>query len=169
MLVSISSFKDFPMDCAFEIYGESIRKRGEKQFGYASEERQHLLAQEDFYLYLRDIFFGRKDSRYYFWQEDGHLVSALRVEPHEDGLLIEAMETMPGMRGRGYAGELLKAVLEDLKENGAAVVYSHIDKRNTASIAVHKKCGFYQIRDYAALIDGSVSNRYATFIFELKK
>ena len=49
-----------------------------------------------------------------------------------------------------------------LKELDGKRIYSHVGKRNAASLAVHEKCGFYQISDTAAYIDGSVDSKAYT-------
>jgi L-amino acid N-acyltransferase YncA len=37
-----------------------------------------------------------------------------------------------------------------------------VSKKNTASLAVHEKCGFVQVLDYAKYIDGSVARNAVT-------
>ena len=81
-------------------------------------------------------------------------VSAARLEPYRDGLLLEALETAPELRGRGYAAALLRNMLESAP--GTGPVYSHVDKKNAASLAVHRACGFRRILEHAVYADGSV-------------
>ena len=88
---------------------------------------------------------------YALWVENGKYVSALRLEPYEDGLLLEALETIPSQRRKRYAQQLIRAVQAQFPQK----IYSHISKKNTASLMVHQKCGFVQILDYAKYIDGS--------------
>jgi len=70
----------------------------------------------------------------------GRYVSALRLEPYRDGLLLEALETAPEQRRKGFAAALIRAVQCFLE--GKTKLYSHVDKRNLSSLKVHEKCGF---------------------------
>ncbi len=111
-------------------------------------------------------FFSQKKAFYCIWQ-DGDYVSALRLEPYGDGLLLSGLETKPDCRSRGYAKLLLKAVLslEEVKSWGK--VYSHIHKRNIISQKLHKKMHFEKISDTAVLLDGTVSAFYETYRISL--
>lgn len=122
-----------------------------------------LEAERDFRQYLRECFFTVPEAAYYIWVEDGRYVSALRLEPYKDGLLLEALETAPDRRRRGYAGQLIRAVL---KTETRRPIYAHVAKGNTASLAVHQGCGFRRVLEYAAYIDGSVHDRACTMILE---
>ena len=61
-------------------------------------------------IYWED-FFRQKGAFYCLWKENGRTVSALRLEPFGDGLLLEALETMPEQPRRGYGKALILAVL----------------------------------------------------------
>lgn len=124
-----------------------------------AEEVSLLQAEQDFYQYLHDCFFATPGAVYAVWTEENAYISALRLEPYKDGLLLEALETAPQYRRRGYAYQLIKAVLAAFP---GQKIYSHISKGNAASLAVHEKCGFRKISDSAAYIDGSVNNRAVT-------
>ena len=142
-----------------EVYEEGNLENGALRYPNLPENEQLLRAREDFYAYLKDHFFPEPGAVCAVWEENGRYVSALRLEPYEDGLLLEALETAPGARGRGYAKQLVMAVLSTL---GSQTVYSHVSKKNAASLAVHKACGFQRISEHAAYIDGSVSANACT-------
>ena len=126
-----------------------------------AEEGMTLLeAEQDFYGYLREVFFRTPGARYYVWTEGERYVSALRLEPYRDGWLLEALETAPEFRRKGYGRTLVEAVLE-LPEYSR--IYSHIHRYNLPSLRLHEACGFQKILDYGVYIDGSV-NRY-TFTY----
>ena len=91
-------------------------------------------------------------------------MAALRIEPYCDGLLLTGLETAPEEREKGYATQLLSAVLEYLRVSSKSIVYSHVIKNNPASLAVHKKCGFVKHLDYAVYVDDSVSQNAYTLI-----
>lgn len=122
-----------------------------------------IQAEQEQYDYLRNVFFQIPCAVICVLQEAGRYVSAVRVEPYRDGMLLTALETMPECRNRGYAVKLLTEVQLWQEQQGDVVLYSHIDHENAASIAVHKKCGFVKISDTAAYLDGSVSCRAGTY------
>lgn len=107
-------------------------------------------------------FFEEPRAYICIWQVNEHYVSALRIEPFQDGWLVAGLETAAMHRRKGYAKALLTAVINQLPPD--AKLYSHIEIRNEPSIAVHKACGFAMVLDYAKLLDGSVSTNFHTFI-----
>ena len=88
--------------------------------------------------------------------------SALRLEPYQDGFLLEALETHPKHRRKGYAKKLISGVLERLP--AGTRVYSHISKQNTPSIASHQACGFHTLVDYSVDTDGERSDHQVTMM-----
>lgn len=121
------------------------------------------LAEQEFGQYLREVFFKTPGAFCAVWEEEGKYVSALRLEPFRDGMLLEALETAPAERRKGYAVKLVRSVLAFM---GDMKVYSHVGKRNAASLAVHKHCGFRVLQDHAAYIDGSVDRRCCTLCYQ---
>ncbi len=108
--------------------------------------------------YLRREFFLEEDTALAIWVEDGEYVSALRLEPYEDGFLICALETREDCRNRGYALALLQAVGREVSKS----LYAHVSKTNEASLAVHQKAGFHIIKDTARYLDGSADSKCCT-------
>ena len=86
----------------------------------------------------------------------------LRLEPYRDGLLLAALETHPQMRRKGYAVKLILEVMTYAKELS---IYSHVSKKNIASLRTHEKCGFERIMEYAVYADGSVNDKSYTFCY----
>ena len=128
--------------------------------GNRESDKGLLQAEQDFYQYLRHDFFAVPGAYYALWQEGGEYVSALRFEPYKDGILLEALETAPTKRRMGYGEKLMRAVLPMEKK-----IYSHVSKRNIASLNIHEKCGFQRISEQATYIDGSVNNKCCTLCF----
>lgn len=126
-------------------------------------ETSLLQAEQDFYQYLQDCFFTTAGAVYAVWIEEGEYISALRLEPYKDGLLLEALETAPKHRRKGYAYQLIIAVLNAFP---GRKIYSHVSKHNLPSLSIHKKCGFRQISNCATYIDGSVNARAITLCFQ---
>lgn len=170
MLYLAKSLKDISFGELMSVYLEANRENGAVLAPDETEERQIMLAEQDFFQYLRQVFFQTAGAVYAIWIVNGHYVSALRLEPYQDGYLLEALETAPEHRRKGYAAELIKAVRNEVFPDQDLIIYSHVNKRNTASIKVHERCGFTVWQDYARYIDGSINYRaYTLRCFRLKK
>ena len=160
MLKIIRSLKDLNFRQLADVYIQSCQERGSVHYSGQTAQQQ-LLSEQDLYGEVK-CFLADKNAFYAVWESDGKYVSALRIEPYKDGLLLEGLETLPEQRCKGYAKQLVSAVLSELSEQGSAAVYSHIDKKNTASLAVHLDCGFEIVRECAVYADGSVSQNAYT-------
>ena len=115
---------------------------------------------------LMDVYIeGNMENADEFWAElsEGKYICALRLEPYCDGLLLEALETAPAYRRRGYAEKLILAAIAHF---AGKKLYSHVSKRNVPSLCVHEKCGFRRILEYAVYIDGSVNQRSCTLCLD---
>ena len=166
MLIVCEKLKDLSFSQLMMVYEEGNRENAEAFWPDMEEGQRMIRAEQEFYQYLREIFFPTEHARYYVWEENGNYVSALRLEPYRNGMLLEALETHPGYRRMGYAASLIRAVQEvssDVK------IYSHVSKRNKASLKTHEKCGFCRISDLAVYADGSVNSRSYTLCWEGKK
>ena len=113
--------------------------------------------------YLREDFFRQDGAFYAIWVEEDAYKAAVRFCPYKDGLLLHSLETVPTERRKGYAYALISQTLSHLRTIGHNVVYSHIEKRNISSIALHKKCGFEMLSDSATYLDGTVTRYSSTF------
>ena len=163
MLLIFNKLKDLSFSALMAVYEEGNRENAEEFWPDMEENQRMIRAEQEFYQYLREIFFPTEQARYYVWAENGIYVSALRLEPYRDGMLLEALETHPAHRRKGYAAELIRAVQEVCAD---AKIYSHVGKRNIASLRTHEKCGFCRISDQAVYADGSVNSRSYTLCWE---
>lgn len=152
VLLTAHTLKAMDFAALMEIYIEGNLEKTE-------EGLTLLQAEQDFYTYLRDVFFRVPGAAYFIWLERGEYVSALRLEPYRDGWLLEALETRPDRRRQGYAEQLLRGVL---RLPGYIRIYSHVHKENIPSLAVHARCGFCRISEQAVYIDGSVNSSACT-------
>ena len=143
-----------------ELYSEGNLENAREFFPNLPENQQILAAEQSFHQYLRECFYKTAGAGYALWVVDGRYVSALRLEPYQDGLLLEALETHPEDRQKGYASELIRSVLAALP---GEKIYSHVGKRNTASLKTHEKCGFQRILEHAVYADGSVLTSAYTY------
>ncbi len=162
MLRIVRHLGKLPFGSLMEVYREGNEENGLDCWPEASPERRLAMAEERFYQYLREVFFTTPGAAYALWEVEGRPVSALRLEPYRDGLLIEAVETLPALRLRGYAKQLLLAVLEQYRGNK---LYSHVGKLNEPSLGLHQSCGFQRVLEYAVYIDGSVNSRCCTMVW----
>ena len=160
MLIIAHSLRELHFGQLMEVYAQSNSD---------SENKNPLQAEQDFYMYLRESFFSDPEAFYAVWEIDGCYKAALRMEPYKDGLILAGLETAPLDRRKGYACELVDSVMNWLAERRSVGVYSHIEKSNVASLAVHRVCGFEKILDYAAFIDGSVSRDSVTLFYQVNK
>ena len=154
MLLIAKRLEELDFSALMDIYIEGNREKAE-EYGVGSL----LRAEREFYDYLREDFFRQPDAVYAVWVEFGLYVSALRLEPHKDGWLLEALETAPDYRKRGYAKALMEAALQRM---GQTIVYSHVSRRNLPSLRTHYACGFQKHLDHVVYLDGSVTNRAVT-------
>ena len=165
MLLWAKRLQELDFEALMGIYWEGNRENALDKYPNMELQAAHNRAEQDFYAYLRDEFFTQRGASYAVWVMDGNYVSALRLEPWEDGLLLEALETHPNHRKKGYAKDLIKAVQESLPE---IPVYSHVNKRNTPSLATHKSCGFQILKDTVRYLDGTVSAYGYTLLWQRK-
>ena len=163
MLLICRKLRELDFGQLMSVYVESNRENGEEFWPALPNGQQILQAEQDFYQYLRECFFTTEGAFYGVLVEKGQYVSALRLEPYRDGLLLEALETAPEHRQKGYAKELIRAVLEQPEVHK---VYAHVHKGNRASIRAHLGCGFVRSLEYAVYVDGSVHNNSCTLSYE---
>jgi len=161
MLHIAKSLRELNFSALMAVYLEGNREKAQMDFPDLPEEQGIFQAEQDFYQYLREVFFPTNGALYAVWQENGRYLSALRLEPYRDGVLLEALETAPECRRKGYAEALMRAVLKDCGK-----IYSHIHKRNTPSLQIHEKLGFSRISENAVYIDGSVNSRCCTVCYD---
>lgn len=166
MLLIASSVSQLNTEALMAVYQEGNEENARRFFPGLSPDIQLCKAEDGFIDYLRNDFFQTKGAFYAVWVCGETYTAALRMEPFKDGLLLEALETKPDMRRKGYAYSLIAAVLEYVPTLGYKKVYSHINKRNTASLRVHEKAGFRRISDSARYIDGTVTQNSYTLCYD---
>ena len=159
MLIVANNLRELSFGKLMEVYAEGNLENGHDLWPNEPEGRQIALAEQEFYHYLREVFFKTPRAFYFIWEEADNYVSALRIEPYRDGFLLEALETAPMHRRKGYAAKLMEATLLYI---GNEKIYSHVGKRNLASLRTHESCGFRIVSDFAVYADGSVNQRCFT-------
>lgn len=146
------------------IYEESNLGYG-KKYSRSSNPWEQLRFGEDF---LRDdiaAFLKEEGSILALWHAEGRPVSAMRLQPYADGFLLTCLETAREARGKGAAKSLILHTICDFE---AERIYSHIRKDNVVSLSLHRSIGFGIIKDYAVLLDGTVSHLFYTLCYDRK-
>ncbi len=165
MLILVTSMRQLRLGELMAVYAASLEEKAtdwpDLPRGFALQ-----LAEQDFRAYLHDVFFRTPGAVLALWEANGTYASALRLEPYKDGLLLEALETIPDRRKLGCAAALIQAVQAHLASLGPVKLYSHVSKRNVASMRTHETCGFTQLSDHAIYINGSVDCRCCTLLYE---
>ena len=162
MLIVANRMNEFSFGKLMEVYEEGNLENGQDLWPDEPKDRRLALAEQEFYSYLQQVFFKTAGAAYLIWEDGGCYVSALRLEPYRDGLLLEALETHPAHREKGFAAGLVSAAVDYAQTK----IYSHVGKKNVPSLRTHEKCGFRKILDYAVYADGSVNNRCCTLLHE---
>ncbi len=147
MLIEITSYDSLDTRKLMDLYAESNIENADYFYpNMANKSAALALVEEGFLKFLKTDFFMRPNSTYYILEEEGTWVSALRlslVEDHDcSRYYIEALETRPKSRHKGYASKLLKEVIETLKHKGSFILCDCISKHNGPSLKTHIKCGF---------------------------
>lgn len=169
MLRVIDSIGHLCFSELMQVYVESNSKMGQERYPAYSSDDQLLEAEQDFYHYLRSDFFSQPGACYAVWIENGQYLSAARIEPYADGLLLCGLETAPKYRRKGYGKALITALQSYLARSSGGQLYSHVAKSNVFSLELHKRCGFRVIKDYAVHVDGSVFRDSVTMVYEFEK
>lgn len=143
MLIEISDWNSVDERKLMDVYHESNTENIDYFYPDAVDKNDALRKIEQNFLGLIRNEFLDGRNRYMVLECDGLWVSALRLYWVKDRFYyIEALETHPGYRKKGYASQLLSDVLNTLKKQGSFTVCDCVHKTNVASVATHLKCGF---------------------------
>ena len=144
MLKKITEFRKVDPRKLMDVYSESNYEN--TAFFFPDEADKEAAVQKveaGFLDFLRNDFFQLPDAAYWILETDDVWVSALRTCRIRDGLYyLEALETRPDHRRKGYAAGLLSEVADSFKKGGAFRLCSCVGKKNAASLRTHEKCGF---------------------------
>ena len=125
-----------------EIYGESNLENVKWDNPEVEDFSKLLFEYEKGYMDFVQSFLVNEKNRYYIFEINGQWVSALRMTKVEDFYYLEALETAKQYRKKGYGTEFLQELIRILKKRGKVIIRSNVSKKNTASLALHRKCGF---------------------------
>lgn len=143
MLRKITEYRDLDERKLMDIYSESNYENTDYFFPEETDKEKAVRQVEAGFLdFLKNDFFSKPEAAVWVYEESGTWFSALRTCRIRDVYFLEALETRPDQRKKGYAALLLSAVADALKKQGPFRLYDCVSKRNTASLKTHEKCGF---------------------------
>ena len=143
MLIRITEYGDLDKRKLMDIYSESNYENTDYFFPEEPDKEKAVRQVEAGFLdFLKNDFFSRPEAAVWVYEENGTWFSALRTCRVRDVYYLEALETRPDQRRKGYAALLLSAVADAMKKEGPFRLYDCVSKRNTASLKTHEKCGF---------------------------
>lgn len=125
-----------------EVYREACIENASDKHPESSDLTAAIKEEEDYFVDFLKAFFAKVENTYYVLEVDGQWVSALRLTEIDDFYYMEALETAPEHRRKGYASVLIREVISLLGQNGPVKIRSNVNKRNVASLATHRACGF---------------------------
>lgn len=160
MLLKITSISGIDKRKFLGIYSESTAENAAEFFPGDPADSALEKAEEGFIEFL-SVFFSSPGNTYWILEEDGIWVCAFRTSLISPGFYyLEALETCPDSRRRGYAAKLIRAVTSELSRQGAFIIRDCVGKRNTASVQTHLSCGFRIVSDKGTnYLDGTSSGR----------
>lgn len=161
MLRFIRSVGEVNFSQLMSIYEESNFEYGRK-YSHSSNPWEQLRVGEEFLREDIAAFLKEENRILALWHAEGRPVSAMRLEPYADGLLLTCLETAREARGRGAAKNL---ILHTICYFDKQKIYSHVREDNAISLAVHQSSGFRVVKDYAVLLDGTVSHLFYTLCY----
>lgn len=125
-----------------EVYPEGSLEIAREKYPQLEDLSEAISEEERYFVSFLHKFMASEQNRYYVLEMDGAWVSALRLTKLEGFYYLEALETAPQHRKKGYAAILIRKVCSLLKQQNNVVIRSNVNKSNMASLATHKKCGF---------------------------
>ena len=144
MIIEINTFDQVDRRKLMDIYRESNTENTDYFYPDVSDKDEALQKVECDYLnYIECDFLAGSKNQYMILEHDRIWVCALRLYCVHDRLyFIEALETHPSYRRKGYAAQLLAGVIDLLKNRGDYTIRDCVDKKNTFSLLTHQKAGF---------------------------
>ncbi len=149
MIHQISRYADIDERLLMNLYAEGNRENAD-YFYPEMEDREAAVrrAEQDFLHYLENDFFACSGRTYWVLEEQHEWVSAARLyQLKPDFYYLEALETHPAYRGKGYASKLLREMIGALQKKGAFQLCDCVSKENIASLRTHERCGFQIVSD----------------------
>lgn len=116
---------------------------------------------------------GHIDSCRFVYVDDEYVVGWIAISPTSSRCVYKGCVEMSvyvdsNYQGRGIGTKLVAHLLQEAQIRGYWSVYSTVISINTASIALHKKCGFREIGYREKVAKDRFGNWQNTTLFELR-
>ena len=173
-LLTFDTLESMDFKKLMEVYRESNTENIPDFYpGCTDLEAGRKMVEARFHRYLGVDFFRGEGNRYYVLEEGGVWLSALRlfaVPGKEREYYLEALETRPEARQKGFAKQLITGVLDILKEDGSFVITDSVSKRNQTSLLTHLRSGFRIFQENAVnALNGKENPKAYGLRYEYKK
>lgn len=110
-------------------------------YGHISDKNiLYQKVRESYKSYIKNEFLKNGNNYLAIIKDDKDYLAALRLYDEGDFYLLEALETKPEYRRRGYGESLLREVISILKKGSQ--IRSEVSILNKKSLGLHKKIGF---------------------------
>ena len=162
MIRWITQLHDLKFGALMTLYETDLVQAAHQDYPKLSAANGMIEVYQDYYTYLKDVFFPTKGARLVVWEEEDRYISALRLEPYADGVLLCALMTAEDYRKQGYAKRLVQTVLQSLP--AGTKVYSHVKKDNQISVKLHLSCGFQIIPGPVTMLNGELLHNFLGFL-----
>lgn len=148
------------------VYPESCLDNARWNYPEREDLSDAIREQEHGFVAFLEEFLAEERNRYFVWEEDGQWVSALRLTKLPECEYLEALETSPEHRKKGYGETLIRVVVDYLRQEGPVVIRDNVSKKNQPSLAIHKKCGFtIEEENGINYLEGTESDRVYGMVF----
>jgi RimJ/RimL family protein N-acetyltransferase len=111
-------------------------------FAAVAEERDGIATEPPVDLEARAVQFARSVASLLVAEAGGQVIGMLHLEVSRYGFGEIGMNVDRGWRGRGVGSALLQAATGLAREQGLHKLCLEVFARNTAAIALYRKCGF---------------------------
>lgn len=146
-VVFTNKIDEIDLEKLMDIYEESNWENIQKAYNlvgglnnFYENEKIYQIYKDAYISYLKDDFFANKENYLIILKDKDTYLSALRLHYRKDYYLIEALETNPNFRNKGYGERLMSEVLKAFPYR--TVFRSEVAISNEKSLGLHKKLGF---------------------------
>lgn len=150
------------------VYAQTTEEIYKKKYEgrYGSDKYARAALAQDYSDFIAE--FITQNDRYIFAVKENETYAAVLriIQMSEFGWYIEAMETAPQYRRKGFARYLLKQTLRCMRNLGAKTIISVIGNDNLASLALHISCGFTDTGKTPKDIEGAPFERFSIFEYQ---
>ena len=167
MLLVLQSPEKLDVPALLAIYRESALENCQGMFPAENFSTSLKQYEAGYAAFMRKEFFTQPGRFWMIETADGLWASALRLLPLEEPntWMIEALETHPDHRRKGYGAQLLADTIRFMEEtHGSVTLLSGVGKRNTASLQTHLRSGFVREKE-TWTEDGETSDRTCTMAY----